>query len=185
MIFNNHSNLVGAHAFLSASGYHWTNYDEDKLVERYSTAQMAARGTQLHALAAQLILMGVKLPRNNQTLNTYVNDAIGYKMIPEQVLYYSMNCFGTCDAISFRNGKLRIHDLKTGITPGHMRQLEVYTAMFCLEYKFKPHQLDIELRIYQTDEILIHIPELDNIVRLMDKIKTFDKKIESMKEAAQ
>lgn len=77
--------------------------------------------------------IGQKLPRLNKTLNAYVNDAIGYKMIPEQILFYSDNCFGTADAIVFRNGLLRIHDLKTGVIPAHMEQLEVYAALFCLE----------------------------------------------------
>lgn len=184
MKFNEHSRLVGEHAFLSASNYHWINYDEEKLAERYRTSQLAARGTQLHELAAQLIRMGIKMPRNQQTFNAYVNDAIGYKMVPEQVLFYSVNCFGTPDTISFRNGKLRIHDLKTGTTKASVRQPEVYAALFCLEYKFKPHQLDIELRLYQSDEIVIHVPELDDIVRIMDRIRTFDKMIESFKEAS-
>ena len=29
--FNNHYNLEGQHAFLSASNYHWINYDEEKI----------------------------------------------------------------------------------------------------------------------------------------------------------
>jgi hypothetical protein len=33
----------------------------------------------------------------------YVNDAIGYQMTPEQPIYYSENCVGTADAISFKN----------------------------------------------------------------------------------
>ena len=105
----------------------------------------------------------------------YVNDAIGFKMKPEQPLYYSENCFGTADAICFRNGKLRIHDLKTGITPTHMEQLLVYTSLFCLEYRVKPVDISIELRIYQNDEVLVHEPEVDEIAPIIDKIITFDK----------
>jgi len=111
----------------------------------------------------------------------YVNDAIGFKMTPEQVLYYSDNCFGTADSISFRNNILRIHDLKTGITPGHMEQLEIYTALFCLEYKYKPSEIDIELRIYQSDEIIVHKPTADIILPIIDKIITFDKLINKIK----
>lgn len=183
MDFNDHSKLVGLHSFLSASNYHWTNYTQDQLVERYRTSQAATRGTALHALANDLITLGVRLPKTKSTMNAYVNDAIGFKMIPEQVLFYSPNCFGTADTISFRNGKLRIHDLKTGVIPGKVRQLEVYTAMFCLEYDFKPSEIDIELRIYQSDEIVFHIPELDTLVRIMDQIVTFDKIIEKLKES--
>lgn len=175
MKWNNHANLSGQHAFLGASKYHWINYDEDRLVESYSRYTAAMRGTILHEYAAQSIRLGQKLPRSNKTLNMYVNDAIGFKMKPEQVLYYSENCFGTADAICFRNGKLRIHDLKTGVTPTHMEQLLVYTALFCLEYRTKPRDISVELRIYQNDEVLIHEPEVDEIVPIMDKIITFDK----------
>ena len=30
MTFNKHYDLMGKHAFLGASKYHWINYDEDK-----------------------------------------------------------------------------------------------------------------------------------------------------------
>ena len=100
-------------------------------------------------LRAQCIMLNQKLPKSKQTLNMYVNDAIGFKMTPEQILYYSDNCFGTADAILFRNNFLRIHDLKTGKIPAHMEQLEIYAALFCLEYKVKPADIEMELRIYQ------------------------------------
>ena len=35
MVFNKHSDLEGSHAFLSASKYHWINYDEEKLAQSY------------------------------------------------------------------------------------------------------------------------------------------------------
>lgn len=182
MNWNKHSNLSGQHAFLGASKFHWINYNEDRLVEAYSRYTAAQRGTILHDFAAQCITLGQKLPRSQKTLNMYVNDAIGYKMKPEQVLYYSENCFGTADAISFRNGMLRIHDLKTGITPTHMEQLMVYSALFCLEYRVKPVDIDIELRIYQSDEVVVHNPEVDEIVPIIDKIITFDKILTRIKE---
>lgn len=182
MNWNKHSNLSGQHAFLGASKFHWINYNEDRLVEAYSRYTAAQRGTILHDFAAQCITLGQKLPRSQKTLNMYVNDAIGYKMKPEQVLYYSENCFGTADAISFRNGMLRIHDLKTGITPTHMEQLLVYSALFCLEYRVKPVDIDIELRIYQSDEVVVHNPEVDEIVPIIDKIITFDKILTRIKE---
>ena len=121
MNFNKHSNYEGQHAFLSASKYYWINYTEEKVMDAYSKFLASQRGTELHAFAAQCIKLGQRLPKSRKTLNQYVNDAIGFKMIPEQILYYSPNCFGTADAIAFRNNSLRIHDLKTGETPTHMR----------------------------------------------------------------
>ena len=181
MNFNKHSNLEGQHAFLGASKYHWINYSEDKLAESYSKFIATQKGTELHDFAARCIKLGQRLPKSQKTLNMYVNDAIGFKMTPEQPLFYSENCFGTADAISFRDGLLRIHDLKTGITPAHMEQLEIYTALFCLEYKIKPVEIDIELRLYQSDEILYHKPTTDDIVPIIDKIITFDKIINKLR----
>lgn len=181
MNFNKHSNIEGQHAFLGASKYHWINYDEEKLVTSYSRFMATQKGTILHDFAAQCIKLGQKLPKSQKTLNMYVNDAIGFKMTPEQPLYYSENCFGTADAISFRSNLLRIHDLKTGETPAHMEQLEIYAALFCLEYKKKPSEIDMELRLYQSNEILVHTPTAEDIVPIMDKIITFDKVISKIK----
>ena len=102
-------------------------------------------------------------------------------MTPEQLLYYSPNCFGTTDAICFRKNILRIHDLKTGETATSMRQLEVYTALFCLEYHIKITDIKTELRIYQSNEILYHEPLAEDIMRFKDKIIVFDKRIEKMR----
>lgn len=181
MNFIDHSGLEGEHAFLSASKYHWTNYSEEKLVQAYSKYQAAQKGTILHDYACQSISLGFKLSKSRQTVNMYVNDAIGYRMTPEQVLYYSDNCFGTADAISFRRNKLRIHDLKTGTSPVSMRQLEVYAALFCLEYEKDPHAIEMELRIYQSAEVMVYTPDPDDIQAIMDKIVAFDKKIEELK----
>ena len=181
MIFNAHSNLVGLHAFLSASKYHWINYDEDKLDRLYLASLAAQRGTDLHAFAHQAIRLGVKLPRGQKTLSLYVNDAIGYRMTPEQILYYSDNCYGTADVISFRRMTLRIHDLKTGVTPTSEHQLEVYAALFCLEYRMRPFDIAIELRIYQSDEVRVYTGDPDVIAHIMDKIITFDKRINAIR----
>ena len=182
MIFNTHLGLEGQHAFLGASRYHWVNYDEEKLMESYSKFLATQKGTELHEFAAQCIRRCQKRPRSRKTLNMYVNDAIGYKMTPEQILYYSENCFGTADAISFRNGLLRIHDLKTGIIPAHMEQLEIYAALFCLEYKIKPIDIEMELRLYQGDEIIFYNPTAEDITPIIDKIITFDKVIDKIRE---
>lgn len=181
MNFKKHSGLEGRHAFLSASKSHWVNYDDQKLMATYTNHLAAMRGTRYHEFACECISLSVKLPRSEKTLNKYVNDAIGYKMTPEQILYYSDNCFGTTDAISFKNDLLRIHDLKTGTTKSSPRQTEVYAALFCLEYNVKPPQISIECRIYQNDEVLIHIPNSEDIVYIMDKIITFDKRIDKLK----
>lgn len=182
MNFYNHIDLAGTHAFLGASKYHWINYDDEKLALTYRKYLATLKGTTLHDFAAQCIKLGQKLPKSQKTLNMYVNDAIGFKMKPEQVLYYSNNCFGTADAISFRNNLLRIHDLKTGEVPAHMEQLLIYAALFCLEYKVKPNEIQIELRIYQSDEILYHNPTVEDILPIIDKIITFDKVINKIKQ---
>ena len=184
MLFNKHSELSGRHAFLSASKYHWINYTEDKVDRMYIAALAAQRGTELHVFAHEAIRLGIKLPRTQKTLNLYVNDAIGYRLIPEQVLYYSDNSFGTADTISFRRNILRIHDLKTGVTPTSEHQLEVYAAFFCLEYQMKPFDIEIELRIYQNDEVRIYEADPDVIFHIMDKIITFDKRINAIRMEA-
>lgn len=181
MIFNRHSDLSGRHAFLSPSNYHWLNYDEQKMEARFYTVSAARRGSDLHDLAHEAIRLNVKLAKSNQALSTYVNDAINYKMRCEQPLYYSDNCFGTADTISFRRKKLRIHDLKTGITKTSEKQLEVYAALFCLEYGADPFDIDIELRIYQRDEVRIYEPIPEGILAIMDKIIEADKQIEALK----
>ena len=181
MNFNEHYNLVGKHAFLSPSQYHWVNYDEEKLKERYLSFQAKERGVEYHALAETCIRLGVKLAKNKNTLNQFVNDAIGFKMVPEQPLYYSENCFGTADAISFRKGLLRIHDLKTGVIPASMTQLMVYAALFCLEYGYMPEDIDIELRIYQANAIETFVPEPNDIGQIMDTIVAFDGYLNELK----
>lgn len=181
MKFMQHSGLEGKHSFLSPSKYHWINYSSEKLRSVYSNFLAAQKGTELHAFAKQCILLGERLPRNNRTLNLYVNDAIKYRMTPEQPLYYSVNCFGTADAISFEENVLRIHDLKTGDSPVSMNQLMVYAAIFCLEYSKDPEELEITLRIYQNDEVLVYTPAIGEIMVIMNTIREFDKIIESMK----
>lgn len=184
MQFHDHYRLKDQHAILGASQYHWLNYTEEKMTTVFLNKMATERGTRLHHLACELIELGVKLPKSKKTLNMYVNDAIGFKMTPEQILYYSDNCFGTTDAISFKNNVLRIHDLKTGSSPASMKQLEIYAALFCLEYNYKPNDITFELRIYQMDEIHEHNPSADDIKIIMDKIVFFDKVINKIREEA-
>ena len=139
------------------------------------------------------------LPRNKDTVNMFVNDAIGFKMTSEQPLYYNGFCFGTADAIEYRRNILRIHDLKTGETEGKMDQLKIYAALFCLNYQalvrkarkeglsdidiaekydlkvtelhFDPRQMNsIELRIYQYGEIRTEQADPEEIAAIMDII---------------
>lgn len=188
--FKQHNNLVGKHAILSPSKYHWVNYESDEQLLNMVRAQEAsARGTRLHAFAAEAIRLGVYLnKRSNDPVNLYVNDAIKYKMSPEVTLVCSDNAFGTADAISFtpkgkHTGLLRIHDLKTGTTPASMTQLHLYAALFCLEYGFKPIDIDIETRIYQRvpgsdTSVLVDNPPFSDIGLLIDRIIDFDQRID-------
>lgn len=118
-----------------------------------------------------------------ETVKAYINDAIGFGLTPEQILYYSDVCFGTADAIKFENGVLRIHDLKTGTGVVHIEQLEIYAALFLLEYghtaememrrkipDWSIKDILCELRIYQNDEVLVHNPDYTELSEFMDAI---------------
>ena len=210
MNFDKHLELEGKHAFLSPSNNAWTNYDEEKLIQRYLNQQAIERGTKLHQFAHDAIVLTRMMPRNKDTLNMYVNDAIMLKMTPEQPLIYSWNCFGTADAISYKRNVLRIHDLKTGEIEAGMKQLYIYAALFCLNYQnrvrelrkngmrdidiaekldvrpdelhFEPEKLaDIVLRIYQFNEIREEHPEPADIRELMNIIVGHDQVINQVK----
>jgi hypothetical protein len=180
MQFNQHKNLEGLHAPFSPSQASWLRYDDQKALEVYENKKAAEWGTRLHKWAKDTIDLGIKQPRSKKTIYAYVNDAIGFKMDTEVVLYYSDRFFGTADSISFKNGFLRIHDLKTGKTPVHMEQLEVYAALFCLEYKVKPSEIEMELRIYQNDGVIYHNPTAEDIVPIMNKIVHLNKLLEKV-----
>ena len=174
MKWNEHSNLRGTHAIMSASQPFWMNDDEQHFIERFNNYEAALRGSRLHEAAEKDILFGeefgITRPANGRTYETYVNDAIKYRMKPEQVLFYSPWAYGTTDAISFRRNLLRIHDLKTGKTPGKIEQLYIYAALFCLEYNYKPGTIKMELRIYQDNQVGIWTPTAEEIAPIMDLI---------------
>lgn len=184
MDFKPHSDLVGMHAFLSASKYHWVNYDEAKMARTFHNQMAAQRGSELHDLASRMIKHNIKAQPSDKTFNSFVNDSIGYKMESEQPLFYSRNCFGTADAISFRKDPalggdlLRIFDLKTGTGHVSMTQLYIYASLFCLEYGIEPEKIFIETRIYQNDAIILETPDAPQIRAIMLKIIKFDKVIE-------
>lgn len=193
MRWNDHWRLEGKHAYLGASKHHWLNYDVEKLRKNYENHRKAQEGTELHELAKTLIKKRVKL-YGKHTLAAYVNDAIGFKMDPEVVLAYQPDSnvdpvlFGTCDAIKYdpRNKVLRIHDLKTGIHPGHFNQLMIYAVLFFLEYgalyRIKPHDVQIELRIYQNDQTIRKVADPDDVVKFMEKAKHDEKLVREWQE---
>lgn len=187
MKFARHPELEGKHALLSASTYSWLRYEDDKLLDRLETQMQAQLGTRLHTLAAELIDVGLKLPDDGTTMSSYVNDAIGFRMTPEVSIMASYNAFGTADALSFRKERptdkrmtLRVHDLKTGVGKTKFDQLVIYAAFFCIEYGQVPNEIDIELRIYQNDDIRVlntDTPDVDlrtEVMMAIAKTRHFD-----------
>lgn len=212
MSFNVHSELNGKHAILSPSKVSWLNYTEEDLLRIYASSWAPAIGTALHDFARERIQWRLKLNKSEKNdvlqhlfragipanvididrhypnLVNYVNDAIGYCLEPEVILAYSMNCFGTADAISKRESiltdkVLRIHDLKTGVSPAHMEQLMIYAALYCLEYKAKPTEMSIELRIYQSEEVSVMTPDPEDIWGIMKDIIAKNKTLEKRRAA--
>jgi len=182
MLYNKHFRLENKHSFLSPSKHAWVHYDDAKLEIAYHKYLASVLGTKLHEFASNAIKLGIHLPEDGSTLSMYINDAIRFNMRPEQSLYYSDNCFGTCDCISFDHVTLRIHDLKTGESPSSFRQLEIYASLFCLEYDVDPNRIAIILQIYQHKSIKGHIPNPEEIMYIMEKIRNFDKRINQLKE---
>lgn len=198
MIWNEHSDLKGKHAVLGASQHAWLNDDDKKLVQRYFNSYATEIGTAVHEYAGKRIYRRMGLLDNISEKNAllmyllekdipwraieidrlfynvlpYVNDAIGYKMRVEQPLWYSDLSFGTADAISYSRNVLRIHDLKTGLSPASMDQLMVYAGWFYLEYKKQINfqKSKTELRIYQNQEVLCYTPTNQDISGIMEKI---------------
>lgn len=178
MEWHNHSELKGHHAFLSASQHAWLNYTPEKLHQVYLNQQKKEQGTRLHAFASDAIKNRIRLAKLKKALNLFVNDAIGFNMESEQVLYYSPNIFGTADAIRFEDGVVRIHDLKTGDRPvENFGQLDIYSSLFCLEYNIDPMKVDFVERLYQGNQFREYNPESSDIQALMNKIEEFDKLI--------
>ena len=206
MIWNRHSNLEGSHAFLSASKYNWITKTNEELVQAYTNSYSQTIGTLMHAYAADSIKFREKLRKSDArgakfdlmrrdvpefaidirsffpTVMAYVNDSIDYMMDPEVLLYYSDLCYGTADSITVSNDILRIHDLKTGITPAKTDQLMVYAALFFLEYPYKPERMRTELRIYQMDDIIVREPEVEEIREVMNAIVEKDRVLQKLKE---
>ncbi len=208
MIWNNHKDLEGKHSFLGASQWRWITWDDRTLQARFVTQFAQLIGTAIHELAHDCISSGIKLNRTDKhlidmcmyknyvpryaydseyllgNLISYVNDAIGFHMSSEIILYYSANAFGTTDAISYNEKEkiLRIHDLKTGTGATFFEQLFIYAAYFCLEYNVKPTELNkIYLRIYQNGEFIEVEPDPMEIEKIMKLAKSRDLYVQDLK----
>lgn len=208
MNWNDHHKLEGLHAFLGASQFHWIKWNDQVLAQRYLTQYSQQLGTVLHELASDCIKAKIKLNENDKHLVEFtlyrnripkagfnldmilsnmigfVNDAIGFRMDSEVILFYDINCFGTADAIMYDEKKkiLRIHDLKTGSTPTHMEQLLIYSALFCLEYHKDPTKFNTELRIYQSPEVIVYNPKPEEILKFMEIITSRVKLLKQINE---
>ena len=184
MKWHDYSRIIprDSHALFSASQYHWLNYDIDKAIEFYKAMQAKERGTRLHAHAAEAIRLRTPFSGKG-SFARYVNDAIKFGMDVETRLYYSPLFYGTADSISIDNkDRLRIHDLKTGVTPASIKQLYIYDALYCLDYNRDPKDIQHELRIYQNDDVVINKPDPNEIRIIMDKMELFDKTITDLKD---
>lgn len=143
----------------------------------------ALEGVEHHRYAAICIEEGIVQDDETTTVGLYVNQCIQYKMSAEVVLFYSPNAYGTVDAIAYRHRRLRISDLKTGVTRVSEHQLEVYAALFCLEYEIDPFSMrDIELRIYQDGQVRVYFGDPYFIRSIMDKIVKFDGILNRLRE---
>ena len=184
MIWKDYSKRIpaGSHAPFSASNYSWLNYDPDRAIEYIRNMKAKERGTILHAHAARCINLRTPLS-GKDTLAKYVNDGIKMGMNTEVLLYYSPYFYGTTDAINVdKNGKVRISDLKTGVTPASIKQLYIYDALYCLDYNVNPLDVDHELRIYQNNEVFLEKPKGKDIVPIINKIQQFDTLIREIPE---
>ena len=209
MIFvNTHPELVGKHALFSASKYSWLNYDDEKLKNAYINSFASQIGTLVHSYASDKITFRQPMEDNRSERNAlllhllkagippkviqleklftnvvpYVNDAIGYKMTPEVLLYYTDNVYGWTDTISFSRSLLRIHDLKTGDGAVSIDQLMIYAALFYLTHKKEANlqKCKTELRIYQNNQVLIHTPSAYDIACVMDAAVHADMIVDEM-----
>lgn len=198
MIWHDNSSRIPAsgHMIFGGSNKAWHNYSEDDVIRILISKEAAKIGTVVHEWVDQYVkynnerllksdakhlrqkLLSEHIPEiafDIQTLfpnvQNYVNDAIKYNMRTEEFLYVSDVCGGTADAIMFDEDTniLRVHDLKTGVTPASMDQLYSYVAFFCLEYGYAPGDLRIETRIYQNNEVIIANPTAEDILPIMDQ----------------
>lgn len=186
MEWNDHWRLEGRHATLSPSGYHWLNYDADKMRRVTWNNYSKEDGTKMHELASNMILYNIMPEDNENALNQFVIDALTMfkePMSSEILLYYSDECFGTADAIYYDKEKkhLQVHDLKTGVSKPSFKQLWIYCALFCLEYDKKPEKMTFECRLYQLGAMDIDAPGPKDIRNIMNQIVSMSNVIEGVR----
>jgi len=186
MEWNDHWRLEGRHATLSPSGYHWLNYDPDKMRRVTWNNYSKEDGTKMHELASNMILYSIMPENNENALNQFVIDALTMfdeSMSSEVLLYYSDECFGTADAIYYdeETKHLQVHDLKTGVSKPSFKQLWIYCALFCLEYDKKPEDLTFECRLYQLGAMDIDSPDPKDIRAIMNQIVSMSNVIEGVR----
>jgi hypothetical protein len=129
--------------------------------------------------------------RNGSHIDRYINDGIGYRMKTDVIVVATEYAYGEADTLSFRKEKpgdkvetLRVHDLKTGITPAKIRQLETYAAYFCIEYDIDPEDIRTIVQIYQNDQIIGGVTNPALIREIMTTTRKQDAIVrEAMKEA--
>ena len=175
------------HSFASGNIKAYESYDEENLDDVRKGFRNYVRGRypldqDKTASLACMFLDNMRYVPEESWLSVaqFINDGCQYKMNSEQPLWYSDNAFGTTDAISFYRNKLRIHDLKTGDTPAKLMQLNIYAALFCLEYHKQPDQIKIELAIYQFGNVTKESPDPKDIRDLMDLIVEDDRVLNLM-----
>lgn len=182
MQFNRHLEMEGKHSILSASKHSWLRYTPERMEEVWLNERAREKGTELHLIASQMIKNNIRAANRKKAFNLFVNDAIGFKLHSEVVLAYSNNAFATSDAIGFRDGELRIHDLKTGVSKPSFEQLDIYAALFMLEYDIDPFKVKVVVeRLYQFDGFEERIPDPEDIRAVMDKIVEMDEVLTTAK----
>ncbi len=208
MYFNDHHEFEGKHAFLGASQYHWMDWNDEILKQRWINSFAQDIGTIIHELASTCIKKKIKLNESDvnlviitllkngipmnvfnphrilANLMNFVNDCIDENMLSEVILFYSELAFGTTDAIKFDEIKkiLKIKDYKNGRVPAKMNQLLIYAALFCLEYDKNPNDFTTELSIYQNEDVVTYFPSANEIQAYMDKIRDTELKVRDIKE---
>lgn len=211
MQWHDHSEIEGLHAFLSPSKKTWISYDFEKLEAAYANSWATTIGTVLHAFAEKRILRKKRITNKSkesvedfmyengipeklidieqyfENLAAFVNDAIGFRMRPEQGLKISDDCFGHADAISYDERKkiLRISDYKSGKTEPSMDQLLIYAALFFVEYSkelgIRLSDLKVELRIYYQGQIIYYEPEEDVMAHMVDVVLCKNRELKTIK----